>query len=179
MNRHVAFLRGVNVGGHGIVKMEDLRAVFEAAGAVDVNTYIQSGNVIFTADDKRLPAIAKRAASGFVKFLGEPPAIAFRTLRELAALVERSPFGTLDAGPDVKLYVAFGVDALRVKSTSRPRSERDGLEVVAVREREIFVVSRRVKGRFGIPNAFIEAAIGEAATTRNWNTVTKIVDKFS
>src|ERR1700694_5095327 len=102
----VALLRAINVGGRSMVRMTDLRDIFLAAGCRNVRTFIQSGNVIFDAPVKRAAALQKvRVALPVV--LGVEPEILFRTLRAIEALVARPPFKGVQAGPRVKLYVAF------------------------------------------------------------------------
>lgn len=68
--KHVALLRGINVGGKNIVPMKDLAALFEAAGCRDVTTYIQSGNVIFTAPASVLKKLPATVSNGLADFLG-------------------------------------------------------------------------------------------------------------
>ena len=58
--KYVAFLRAINVGGHAIIKMTDLKKMFESAGQENVQTYIQSGNVIFESNEKEVESLAKR-----------------------------------------------------------------------------------------------------------------------
>ena len=90
---------------------------------------------------------------------------------------QAAPFKQSKPGSDAKLYVAF----LARKPTRRPQFPlllpKEELEAVAMTDREVFIVSRRKKnGFFGFPNNFIETELGVPATTRNWSTVTKIVE---
>src|SRR5687767_13657343 len=103
---HVAFVRAVNVGGTGIVKMADLQKAFTAAGCRNVRTFIASGNVLFDAPggvEALRPRILKRVGA----LMGAQPVIVFRTLREIEAIVKAAPFGALADEPAVKLYVMF------------------------------------------------------------------------
>ena len=59
MTKYVAFLRAINVGGHTIIKMADLKQIFESLGLENVQTYIQSGNVIFESDEEDTAYIGK------------------------------------------------------------------------------------------------------------------------
>ena len=79
---HVAFLRAINVGGHGVIRMDDLRAAFERAGGRDVRTFIQSGNVLFAASPREASGIAKRAAVDAARVTGSVPDVMVRSAAE-------------------------------------------------------------------------------------------------
>ncbi|MBI4520696.1 MAG: DUF1697 domain-containing protein [Gemmatimonadetes bacterium] len=176
-NKYVAFLRAINVAGHVSLKMTNVRDAFAAAGCRSVSTYIQSGNVIFESSARDVATRMKKVRAKLRNLVGVEPDILIRTIPEIEELVRRRPFGGVEAGTTVKLYVAF----LFQKPRATPRfpliSPKEGLEAVGMRNREVFIVSRRKKnGFFGFPNNFVEEAVGVSATTRNWSTVTKILD---
>lgn len=174
MTARVAFLRAVNVAGHAVVRMQEVRRAFEEAGCREVRTVIQSGNVILTAPDRGLKAFQGRIVKNLAVLIGAAPAVAWRTAEELRSLASSDPFRGTQAGPDLKLYVAF-LAGPPVKRTALPLIDaKEGLEVAGLQGLDAFIVSRRVKGRFGFPNALVEKAFGVEATTRNWNTVLKI-----
>ena len=175
MSTHVAFLRAVNVAGHASVRMADLRAAFERAGCQAVRTYIQSGNVLFDAPAAELPTLLPRLRGAVSRLAGGPTTVVFRTLRELASLIRVSPFREYEDEADVKLYVAFLAGRPRRTPALPMHLPTDGLEALALRRHDVLLVSRRVRGRFGFPNSFVEKEFGVPATTRNWNTVTKLV----
>jgi uncharacterized protein (DUF1697 family) len=91
MIRYIAFLRAINVGGH-IVKMQDLRRLFESWGLSAVQTYIQSGNVVFEADGKRPRDLEKVLEERLQEALGYRVATFLRTERELADIAKYWPF---------------------------------------------------------------------------------------
>jgi uncharacterized protein (DUF1697 family) len=176
MKRYAAFLRAINVGGRATVKMETLREIFTAAGCADVRTVIQSGNVIFAAPGGRPVALFGRIEGALSELLGSEAVVLFRSLEKIARLVESSPFKDSGAGADDKLYVSFLSRRPAIVPPLPLVSPKDGLEVFRVGEREAFMVSRRIKGRFGFPNNLVEKELGVVATTRNWNTVLRIGD---
>ena len=171
---YAAFLRAINVGGRGVVKMADLRDAFAAAGARDPRTVIQSGNVLFGGAVKP-EALFRRITREVTRLLGAPAGIYFRTLPELEALVAEAPFGTLHADPAAKLYVAFfggAASPVRVPLLDA----KEAIEVVALRPREALIVSRRKpNGMYGFPGFALEKALGVPVTARNWTTVSRIV----
>src|SRR5437868_4934049 len=92
MVKYVAFLRGINVGGHKLISMKDLSRMFEAIGFEDVRTYIQSGNVIFGDASADAELVTERAERGLREALGYEVKVILRTMNEVEGLVERNPF---------------------------------------------------------------------------------------
>ncbi len=88
MNKFIAFLRAINVGGHKSVKMEDLRQFFESFGLANVQTYIQSGNVIFDWKDNDA-AQPDKLEDQLEKELGYKVDIFLRTLKEVTAIANQ------------------------------------------------------------------------------------------
>jgi uncharacterized protein (DUF1697 family) len=169
-------MRAINVAGHPIVKMSDVRNSFTASGALNARTYIQSGNVIFESKPSRAPSILKKAQANLRTLLGAEPQLLVRTLDELDTIVRTAPFSAFERESKIKLYVVF----LAQKPASVPKlpltSVKEALEAIAIKDSEAFIVSRQKPNRFfGFPNNFIEKELGVTATSRNWSTVTKIV----
>ena len=172
--RYVAFLRGINVGGNKLIKMEALAAAFTAAGFRNVKTYIASGNVIFDSRAAKPDLLAKKIEQKLLHTFGHQIAVMVFPLADLEALVKRDPFKRAKRETDVMFVTFLRSEIARVKSP--PESRTENLKVIAVQDRAAFIVARRKQnGRFGFPNNFIEKEFGVAATTRNWSTVEKIV----
>jgi uncharacterized protein (DUF1697 family) len=178
--KHVVFVRAINVAGHPRARMHDVRETFVAAGARDVSTCLQSGNILFEASTREAVAILRRARTELRRLFREDAYLAVRTAAEIEALVAQAPFSAIEAGPRVKLYVAFLMDDVRIAPTFPLVDPVDRLEAVAMRGREVFLVSRpKPNGFFGFPNNFVERVLGVSATTRNWSTIGKIVALLS
>ena len=174
MTRWLALLAGINVGGKTTVPMAELRKVFAELGFEQVQTYIQSGNVIFSAagtEDRLLAAIRPAMSTAF----GWDIPVLLRTLPELDAVLAGNPY--LDRQDDpTKLLVTFlaAVPAPdRVKTLRRPAGETGELELVG---REIYLHMPDGYGRTKLSNAYLAKALGVAATTRNWKSVAKLRD---
>jgi uncharacterized protein (DUF1697 family) len=173
--RYVALLRGINVGGHKPVKMEALDRVFASLKFKDIKTLIASGNVLFEGPGKGRE-LEGRIEKALLKGLGFEVPVMVRTLAQIEAILEANPFKRHPAGADVKNYVAFlsAEPDAKVRLPKCPAGER--WEVLKMTPREIFITTRRkADGHFGFPNDFIEKGLGVSATTRNWNTVMRIV----
>src|ERR1043166_2986989 len=117
--RYAAFLRAINVGGH-VVKMDRLRKVFEAAGFSDVETVINSGNVVFRSPKRSGDAMARTLETRLEKTLGYAVATFVRSEPELAAIAAREPFGPLTLAPPASLFIGF------LKSPTTGEAARQG-----------------------------------------------------
>lgn len=173
--RYVGFLRAVNVGGR-VVRMAELVEHLTAMGLKDVKTFIASGNVIFTAPKADTTKLGSRIGASLEAWLGYPVAVMVRTWEELEALVAANPFKGELRAQDAKLHVAF-LWAPPAKPIALPfLSAREGMRLFKIVGREAFMVSERLEdGKFGVPNLPLEKAFGVPCTTRNWNTVLRIV----
>jgi uncharacterized protein (DUF1697 family) len=170
----VAFLRAVNVGGRGVVKMTDLQKAFTAAGAKDVRTVIASGNVLFDA-----PAILGPMRGRILKkvgaVLGAEPVIVFRTLPYLQRLVEAAPFGALVNERTLKLYVLFLAGKPKQLPAFPLSIPKEVIEVPGMHKQDALIISRRKpNGMYGFPGLWTEKELGVASTARNWSTVIRI-----
>ncbi len=162
------------MAGHNSMKMEDLRKCFESMLFKNVRTYIQSGNVIFESKESSSVKICKTIENGLTKSFGFEISVFLRTPEELQTLTKLSPFKKINTHAESKMFVTFVSEEIRPKPKTPLWSPRNDVKVIAVRDRDLFSLSYEVKGRFGFPNLFIEKEYGIAATTRNWNTTTKL-----
>ena len=175
--RYCAFLRAINVGGHAIVKMTDLREAFAAAGCGNPTTYIQTGNVVFDTTAKDPAALFRRITTKVRTLAGGEPDIVFRTARELESLVRAAPFKGLEGEHGLKLYVTFLSGKPPVKPTFPLLLPKDALEAIGMKGLDVLLVSRpKPNGFYGFPNNFIEKTFGVPGTSRNWTTVTKMAE---
>ena len=176
MTSYVAFLRAINVAGQKLIKMQDLAQIFAAAGFKNVQTYIQSGNVIFDSRSTNSAALSKKIERTLQQALGYEVPIILRTLAELEALVKRNPFKKIKPGDEVVLFVVFLSNQTKPTPKLPLISIKENLELFEIKDGAAFIVARRKQnGWFGFPNAFVEKELGVVGTTRNWNTVNKIV----
>jgi len=177
MIRYVAFLRAINVAGQKLIKMDELARIFTAAGFKNARTYIQSGNVIFDATSGNAVALRQKIERALQDVLGYEVTVILRPLTDIEEIVKRNPFKTVKTNADTVPYVVF----LSEEPQRTPKlpliSITENLDVFAVRDRVAFVVARRKQnGRGGFPNKFVEKELGVPGTTRNWNTVNKILE---
>lgn len=171
---HVALLRGINVGGNNQLPMKELAAMFVEAGCTEVQTYIQSGNVVFSASGSQVERIAGLVDRSIADRFGFSVPLVTRSADELEAVARDNPFVQSGADPK-RLHVAFLAeqpDAARVAMLDPQRSPPDEL---VVRGREIYLHCPRGIGRSKLTNAYFDSRLATTSTIRNWNTVRKLV----
>jgi uncharacterized protein (DUF1697 family) len=172
---YVSLLRAVNVGGRKLA-MPDLRALYEAHGHVDVVTYVQSGNVVSRTSARSASAVARTISAAIADQLGLDVEVLVRTPKELRAVLSHNPF-LRQTRPDLKtLHVTFLAsrpDAALVAALDEHAFSPDEFRV---HQREVYVSCPNGYGRTKINNMWFERKLKVPATTRNWTTVTKLVE---
>ena len=175
MTTYIAFLRGVNVGGHTI-KKEEFIEVFSSLGFSNVRTFIASGNVLFESDEIDEKALEKRIEDALQKRFGYEVKTMLRKDSELKKMIEEKPFGDEKESETQKLYVIFQSDTLSSSLTLPITSEKEGYEVIHADEREVYLITYRLPtGRYGDWSSLGKLFEKEIAITmRNWNTIVRI-----
>ena len=171
----VALLRGVNVSGKHPLPMNDLAAMFVDAGCGDVQTYIQSGNVVCQASQglaRRVPALVTAAIAD--RFGFRVPVVT-RTAGELRRIVRDNPLvrAGVDAGALHVVFLAHRPVAAKLAALDPNRSPPD---VYAVRGREIYLHCPNGLARTKLTNAYFDTKLATTSTTRNWRTVLRLLE---
>ena len=173
MPRYVALLRSVNVAGHGRVAMDELRASFEALGFDGVTTYIQTGNVLFSATSKSEAKLAATIEQRLAEDFGDSPAVLLRTVPELLRIGAASPFAKAGAPPN-RHHVTFLATAPTKAALAALVLPASGRDELVVDGREVYVYTPDGYAETKFTGTFLERRLGVVSTTRNWNTVTKL-----
>ena len=186
MATHLALLRGINLGGRNKVAMADLRQVVAGLGHADVSTYIQSGNVLFSADpaDADTSALAAALAEAITGTLGVSAPVVVVSRDELAEVIAANPFPD-EADPKrvhaVLLSAPLGVEAVAKIDEALARSTAKGArDELAIVGRTLYLHTPD-----GFGNSELAAAVlrivtsprsGVTGTARNWATMTKLLE---
>lgn len=175
--RYVAFLRGINVGGNTVIKMADLKATFERMGFQDVRTVLASGNVIFAAIAKDPKTLATEIETGLKKALGKDIDVVVCSSDDLKKLQSSEPFKGIEMTPSMRLYVTFLSAKIQPRTICIPYSTAEGeFRILQATAGEVFSVVDFAKGKGTLEAMLIlEKEFGSKLTTRNWNTVLKIL----
>lgn len=170
MTTYVALLRGINVSGKNLIKMAALRALVESLGYERVQTYIQSGNIVFDSPTRSTTKVVDALATAIAREFALDVQVLARTNTELSALLMVNPL----TRPDVdtaKLHVTF-LASSPAAETAQSIDEVDTTpDEFAIVGREVFVHCPNGYGNTKLNNTFFEKKLGVAATTRNWRTV--------
>ena len=173
MTRHIALLRGINLGKRRI-KMDDLRLCFFDMGFSDAETLIASGNVVFLAAENA-GLVTRIEAALEARFGFDVPTVV-RAHADLAGLRDADPFGGVVEDKDTKLYVFFLADD-ETGQLSVPLRVDGDYELTSVSEREICAIAhRQPDGRFGKGLDKLTKPFSRRTTFRNWNTVLKLIE---
>ena len=174
MPRYVAFLRAINVGGH-IVKMDRLRALFEELGHSDVDMFIASGNVLFTAPGKSGPALERRIEKHLCASLSYEVATFVRTAAEVQQAAAYEPFAAaIMAHPYHGLYVSFLREAPSAAVRRAVEALRSATDELHIHDRELYWLSRVPFGDSKLGGPRLEKTLGMPATIRSVTSLRKL-----
>lgn len=177
--KYVAFLRAVNVGGHNKIKMDDLKKLFLSLGHQNVETVIQSGNVIFESQEKNLKKITSKIEEKLQGFMKKEIKVFVRTYNELEKIIKSGPFGTTESDDKIKTYVFFLYEEPGTKIKLPLVSDNGEVNIFKKSGLQLFMLVKKVPGKASSPNDLVDKAFGVKTTARKWNVVCKIVEKAS
>lgn len=177
MRINIALLRGINVGGHNKIKMAELRQLFETLGFGRVQTYIQSGNVLFESDDSE-QSLIKCIQGEIEKVFGFSINVVVRTAVELEWITNNCPF-TEEAVAEAKiasegesLYVSLLQEKPSQAEIDRLGTYKSDNDEFLIEGREVYLLFRR-----GVRNAKLANNLQRLevpSTMRNWTTINKL-----
>lgn len=174
MPKYIAFLRAVNVGGTTIIKMTDLKKMFESFKFDNVQTYIQTGNVIFESDDEDTLSLEQRIEKQLEKASGKRIQLFVRTIREVIAIARDCPFIPKDGQTVHVALLEKKPDKKSIETLLSLSSEADDFAVDGKQAYNL----RRDRDRSVFSNNFIEKVLSVPATTRNLTTIKKLAEKY-
>ena len=174
MTAFVSLLRGINVGGHHKIRMDELKELYESLGFKDVLPYIQSGNVVFTSDEADLARLRGQIEEGFEKKFGFHVEVIVRTSAELREIIDNNPFQGQQSKESKWVVVMF--------LAARPdETAQEDLLKTYVGPEELFIIGKEVYiyytngiGRSKLSHSLIEKKLKTVGTARNWNTILQL-----
>lgn len=168
---YISLLRGINVGAHKRIKMDMLRASFEALGFEQVQTYIQSGNVIYNTT--RLPpaVLSKRIEERILTDFGFPVSVVSRTAGEMAKAIDGNPFVKKHGIDLEKLHVMFLSDAPTAFALKQLAALTAAPDQSCCLSKEIYLYLPNGTASSSLMKSPLDRLLSVVTTTRNWRTV--------
>ena len=174
MTTHVALLRAINLGTHNPVRMADLREFLTRLGFGDVQSVLQTGNLVFQADRRTGAQLEQLLETEAKKRLKLETDFFVRTASEWQTLIARNPFPKEAKRDPAHLVVMFLKDAPQAEDVKALQAAISGREVVHGVGSQLYITYPDGIGRSRLTNAGIEKHIHTRGTGRNWNTVLKL-----
>jgi uncharacterized protein (DUF1697 family) len=176
MSTFISMLRGINVSGQKRITMADLKSLYGSLHFANVETYVQSGNVVFDSSGQNAAALAYSIETQIEKTFGFAVPVFIRDADDLQRIIDSNPFLNERPEDPAKLHVTFlyrSPSAAGLGNLVIPPGETAEF---AAGDREIFLFCPNGYGRTKLSNSFFERRLDMPATTRNWKTVLALYD---
>ena len=169
-------LRGINVSGQKKMRMAELQGLYETLGLVNIETYVQSGNVVFDCPEPDASKLREIIEAQIEGSFGYQVSVFIRDVEDFRRIIDSNPFLRQKKEDPDKLHVTFLYEApspAALDTLKAPEGETDEFNRG---EKEIILFSPNGYGRTKLSNSFFERKLGVPATTRNWRTVNALYD---
>jgi uncharacterized protein (DUF1697 family) len=174
MPTFISLFRGINVGGHHKIKMNELKNLYETLGLKDVRTYIQSGNVVFTSDDADVTHLQQQLEESIAQTFGFHVEIIARTANELQDIIAKNPFQGQQNKESQWVVVMFLATIPDNTAQENLLKTYVGPEEIIFSGKEVYIYYTDGIGRSKLSNSFLEKKLKVVGTARNWNTILQL-----
>ncbi|MGD8404236.1 MAG: DUF1697 domain-containing protein [Anaerolineales bacterium] len=168
MNTYISMLRGINVSGQKKIRMADLRDLYESLELKNVQSYLQSGNVVFDSDEKDIDKLKEAIETQIETNYGFSVPVLIRIKEDFQRVIKEHPFAEEEA---IRVLVTFLYESPEKSKLEELSQHEDKVDQFAIGEQEIFLFCPGGYGRTKLSNNFFEKKLGVVATTRNWKSV--------
>lgn len=173
--KYVAFLRGINVGGHHKIPMAELRLELEKLNLKNIVTLLNSGNIIFESLNNNLE---KKISVHLEKSFGFPVPTIVRKNKLISELLVNNPFKDVKITKDIRLYVSFLGENNNSDIKLPWISSDHAYQIIEKRDKSIFSILDLAVSKTPKAMDDLEKFYGANITTRNWNTIERIGNKL-
>lgn len=175
MKTYISILRGINVSGHKIIKMDALRNLYENMGFVNVITYVQSGNVIFKGEDIEINSLENKISQQIEKEFGFQVPVIVLSIEKLKHIIDNNPFAE-DKNKDKSFFhISFLSSKPEKYDPTTIKDKKQDDEDIAFSDHAVYLYCPNGYGRTKLTNNFIESKLKVGATTRNWKTTQELL----
>jgi len=174
MTTYISILRGINVSGQKLIKMEDLRKLYENLDLHNVTTYVQSGNVIFTSNKIEPHEAEQKISRQIEKEFGFNVPVIVLTVDKLKYIIENNPFIKDPDKDPAFLHVTFLSSMPDHFDPKMIESKKQEGEEISFSDNTVYLYCPNGYGRTKLTNNFLEARLKVGATTRNWKTTNEL-----
>jgi len=178
-NRHVALLRGINVGGNNIIKMVSLRAAFERMGFTEVQTFIQSGNVVFSSRLASKAKLTQTIENALSEAFGYASPVVVVSAREIELVVAQAPSGFGKAPDRYRYDVVFVKEPLTAGEVLEQVPLKPGVDAAHAGEHALYLSKLIGKAAQSRLSQLAQRPVYKSITIRNWNTTTRLLELVS
>jgi uncharacterized protein (DUF1697 family) len=179
MIKYLALLRGINVSGHNMIKMDALIKMLENMGFQNVETYIQSGNVFLESEEENAAGIGFKIKQEISKVFGYDVPVIMVSKTDLELCFKNNPYLKEKVCDIKKLYVAFISKELTAAAINDLKISNFKPDEAAIDGSRIYIKYAIGAGKTNLDQKYIEKKLNVVATIRNWNTVTKLLEMYN
>lgn len=175
MTTYISILRGINVSGQKLIKMEALRKSYENLGFRSVTTYVQSGNVIFTLNKAEPDELAQTIIRQIEKDFGFVVPVIVLTIDSLKRIIDGNPFLKDSNKEKAFLHVTFlSSEPQKIDFNTIEEKKQCGEEIFFANS-SVYLYCPNGYGKTKLTNNFLETKLKTGATTRNWRTINELL----
>lgn len=172
----ISMLRGVNLGGHHKIQMGELKVLYESLGLRNVQTYINSGNVIFKTAGRDLARLGRKIEDAIESRYGFRPDVILRTPAEMREAIARNPYASRPGLEPSKMAVSFLAAEPSQEAVEKVLAIEAEPEELRIDGRELYIYFPNGMARPKLSTALVERTLKTPGTSRNWNTVRKLLE---
>ena len=173
MQTYISMLRGINVSGHKMIKMEALRNLYTQLNFKNVQTYIQSGNVIFQSTEKNINKLEQKIADKILEEFGFDVPIMVKSKADFENVIHHNPFPNEDLS---KVHVTFLCENPQPENGLKISHTAFLPDQFVIIENSIYLFCPNGYGKTKLNNTFLENKLKVIATTRNWKTINELLN---
>ena len=167
----MALLRGINVGGHHIIKMADLKNLLETMGLDNIHTYIQSGNVVFESD-REVNELRQQIQEQIETTYGFSVPVIIRTSQEWEQIIDNCPYSVETLSEDESIHLSLLSDRPSQEALQRLSKFQNDVDQYDIQGKEIYLFMRQSFHHSKLPLQLQK--LGVSCTIRNWKTTLKL-----